>query len=184
MDFVRVRRLLLVALVVLGLALGVRGATMWTETNTGTYIQNWITPSSQIPAKSYMWTWGVGSNPQQEPDMWHFHVVFVANDSADVLLLWNLNESILFERTSAQIDETFDVPLPRTTALWRWDWLIKNPHETGLAVQNFTVSHYPLSFPERQNGIIAIAIGVSLIVAAGVALFYFSRVDTRLRRQH
>ncbi len=131
-----------------------------------------------------MWTWGVGSNPRQEPDLWHFHVIFVANDTAIVMLLWNLNESVLFERSAAQIDETFDVSLPRATTLWRWDWLIKNPHETGLSVRNFTVTHYPISFPERQNGVIAVGMGVSLVIAAGVALVYFSRRDTQLGQRH
>jgi hypothetical protein len=175
--------MLLLGVIILGTAIGVRGVTLWGQTNTGTFIQNWITPSSQIPGKSYMWTWGVGSNPRQEPDLWHFHVIFVANDTADVLLLWNLNESVLFERSSARIDETFDVALPRTSVLWRWDWLIRNPHETGLTVENFTVSHYPVSFPERQNGIIAITAGVALIIAASVGLIYFRRVETRRRRR-
>lgn len=171
-------------MILLGAALGIRGATLWSETNTGTFIQNWITPSSEIPRKSYMWTWGVGSNPQQEPDQWHFHVIFVANDTADVLLLWNLNESVLFQRKSSRIDEVFDVPLPRTTVLWRWDWLIRNPHESGLAVRNFTVFHYPVSFPERQNGVSAITVGVSLVVAACVAMLHFRRADIRPQRHH
>lgn len=168
---------------VLGLAFGVRGISLWNEMDTGVFIQNWVTPSSEIPRSAYMWTWGVGGNPNLEPDLWHFQVFFLANDSADVLLVWNLNESVLFERTAAQIEETFDVPLPRTTELWRWDWLIRNPHQTGLRIQNFSVSHYPFSFPERQNGLIAIVLGVSMIVAASCALVYVRRVDTRLRER-
>jgi len=126
-----------------------------------------------------MWTWGVGGNPNLEPEQWHFQVFFLANDSAEVSLLWNLNETVLFRRSAAQIGETIDVPLPRTTALWRWDWLIHNPHETGLRVLNFSVSHYPFSFPERQNGLVAMVLGVSMILAASV-LIYFSRVRIQL----
>lgn len=154
---------------------------MWTEADNGVIIQNWITPSSAIPGKAYMWTWGVDGNPRAEPDSWHFRVHFVANNSADVLLLWNLNESILFERNSAKIDETFDIPLPRTNQLWRWDWLIRNPHESVLGVENFTVTHFPVRFPERQNGVVAISVGVSMIIAATAVFVYIKRRDRPLK---
>jgi len=179
----KLRQFSLLAVIVLGLIFAVRGVALWTEVDTGVHIQNWITPSSAIPGKAYMWTWGVSGNPKSEPDLWHFHVVFVANDSADVLLLWNLNESVLFVRNSARIDETFDVPLPRTSKLWRWDWLIRNPHETTLGVENFTVTHYPLSFPERQNGAMAIAVGISIIAASTAAFVYFKRPGMRPKRR-
>ena len=131
-----------------------------------------------------MWTWGVDGSPTSEPDLWHFRVIFVANDSADVVLLWNLNETVLFEKKSAQINETLDVPLPRTSKLWRWDWLIKNPHESVLRVMNFNVTHYPVRYPERQNGIVAVGVGISILVAASATHVYIKRQDKRPRRRN
>ena len=180
----RLRQFSILAIIGVGLIFLARGVSLWTEAETGVVIQNWITPSSAIPGKAYMWTWGVDGSPRSEPDLWHFHVIFVANDSADVVLLWNLNETVLFEKHSPQIDETLDVPLPRTSKLWRWDWLIKNPHDSVLGVMNFTVTHYPVTYPERQNGIVAVSVGFSMIVAASAAYVYFKRQDRRPRRRN
>ncbi len=154
---------------------------LWTQTNTGAVIQNWITPTSIIPGNAYMWTWGVEGTPAQEPDLWHFHVFFVSNDTAEVLLIWNLNQSTLFDRNSSKIDETFDVQLPRTNQPWRWDWLIRNPNNRFLLVENFTVTHYPLRYPERQNGAIAMGVGALLIITS-IAAFVFFR-HRRSQRQ-
>ena len=101
-----------------------------------------------------------------------------------MVLLWNLNETVLFEKHSSQIDETLDVPLPRTSKLWRWDWLIENPHDSVLGVMNFTVTHHPVTYPERQNGIVAVSVGISMIVAASAAYVYFKRQDRRPRRRN
>ena len=169
------------AILVLGLVLIAIGAMQWTQEVSGNVIRNWISPSTVVPAKAYKWTWGVGSVPQSEPDSWHFQVIFTANNSAQVSLLWNLNQSILFERNSSKINETFDVSLPRANQAWRWDWLIENPHKTALGVQNFTIIHYPITYPQRQNGTVAIVVGLFVFVAASLAMFYFRNQD-KLRK--
>ena len=128
----RLYRYSLLGVLVLGLVFAAEGAVLWIRTDYGATTRNWITPQSRIPEKGYMWTWGVEGNPRAEPDEWHFHVMFAANRTADIILFWKLNESVLYERSSAQIDESFDVALPRTTESWRWDWLIRNPHDSVL----------------------------------------------------
>lgn len=158
------------------------GISLWTKAENGVIIQNWVAPSHPIPRGGSMWTWGVGGTSKSEPAAWHFQVLFDANASADVSLLWNLNESVLFERRSSHIDETFELSLPRTSNPWRWDWLVRNEQGSGLRVENFTVTHYPVSFPERQNGAIAIGTGTSIIIAAIVTLAISRRRDTRQRR--
>lgn len=169
----------IILVIVLGFIFAGRGAMLWTETSSGGVTQNWITPASAIPAHAYMWTWGIDGDPKEEPDLWHFHVIFSANDTAEVLLLWNLNQSILFQRNSSRIDETFETALPRTNQPWRWDWLIRNPHGSALGVDNFTITHFSVRYSERQNGGTAIGTGLFLIVAAAIAFVYFSRRDSR-----
>lgn len=156
---------------------------MWTQLETGVVIQNWITPTFAIPAKAYMWTWGVGESAQMEPDFWHFHLLFEANDTAIIRLLWNLNQSVLFQKNAAHVDETLDLSLPRTAEVWRWDWLIENPHTTGLRVDNFTVTHYPFSYPERRNGTIAIGAGIFMIAAASLLVVYLKGHNTQRKRR-
>ncbi len=153
---------------------------LWGQAETSGVIQNWVSPASTIPGNTYMLTWGVDGSPEKEPDVWHFHVVLVANSTADVLLLWNLNESILYQKSGSKIDETFDVPLPRTNNAWRWDWMIKNPQSSMLGVANFTITHYAIMYPERQNGLIAIGLGLAIIAVAGVSYTYLSRRGTQL----
>jgi hypothetical protein len=162
-------------LVVLGLVLLARGTMLYVETESGGFIQNWTTPATTIPSKAYMWTWGVEGVQADQPDSWHFHVVFEANATGEVFLMWNLNQSVLFNRNSSKIDETFEVVLPRTSGSWRWDWLIKNPNSSGLTVDNFTVSHYSIRYPERMNGLMAIGAGLIMVVAAAGVLAYFRR---------
>jgi hypothetical protein len=175
------RRYILFVMVVLGLLLASRGVWLWSEVDTGTVIQNWIVPSSVIPGNAGKWTWGVGGDPGQEPNQWHFHVFFQANQTANVLLVWNLNQSVLFARNSSSMDESFDVVLPVSHEPWRWDWLIRNPYATALEVYNFTISHYSVRFPERQNGVIAIGVGAVIALVAGITLVYFERRGIRRR---
>jgi len=168
---------------VLGIVLIGRGAMLYSQTDSSNMIQNWIAPSSFIPGNAYMWTWGVEGSANNEPDLWHFHVMFVANDTAQVLLMWNLNESILFERSSSKIDEIFDARLPRTNQHWRWDWLIRNPHSSGISVENFTVTHYSVRYPERLNGIVAVGTGLFFVIATASLLFYFNRRRIQLNKK-
>jgi len=145
----------LLAILMLGASLIGGGAIMWNRAEYGSTIVNWITPSHHIPNNGYMWTWGVAGIPSDEPDEWHFHVIFSANRTAVITLVWNLNETTLFERRGAAIDESFAVQLPRTNAPWRWDWRISNPNSSVLGVANFTVTHYSIKFPLRHIGSIA-----------------------------
>jgi hypothetical protein len=174
---------LLVVLLV-ALVFAAEGAILWVRTEHGPTTRNWINPESRIPGKGYMWTWGVEGNPRTEPDEWHFHVMFAANESADIILFWKLNESVLYERRSAQIDESFDVPLPRTNELWRWDWLIRNPHDSVLDVKNFTVVHYSIKYPERQIGILVLGSGVIASLAVPIAIAYQRHRDMRPRSRN
>lgn len=109
---------------------------MWVRTDYG--VENrFLTAPLRIPERGYYWTWGVNGDPRVEPDEWHFHVVFTANKTADVVLLWNMNESILFERSSAKIDEGFDVALPKTTEIFdRNDGTRLNFPYTTFVLQN------------------------------------------------
>lgn len=167
----------LLGLFLVGLVCVPEGAMLWIRTDYGATTRNWITPQSRIPAKGYVWTWGVEGNPRAEPDEWHFHVMFAANKSADIILFWKLNESILYERSSAQIDEAFDVALPRTTGSWRWDWLIRNPDDLVLNVENFTVVHCSINYPERQIGSLILGSGVTALLAVPIAIAYLRRRD-------
>jgi len=162
----------------LGTVFLTRGTMLWVQAETGVVIQNWITPTTTIPPDAWKWTWGVGATASQEPDAWHFKVFFRANDTAQVLLLWNLNETVLFSREALQVDETFDIQLPKTGQDWRWDWLIKNLNPTTLTVYNFTVMHYPIRYPERTNGLAAVVVGVGLLVIAGALVVNSRRRDS------
>jgi hypothetical protein len=174
------RRLYLFAVTLtLGLLLAGRGIWLWSEVYTGDVIRNWIAPSTVIPENAGKWAWGVGGDSGEEPDQWHFQVFFEANHTANVLLMWNLNQSVLFARNSSKIDESFAVALPVSREAWRWDWLIRNPNSTILNVYNFTVTHYSISFPERQNGFIAIAAGSITSVVAGIAIVYLNHRDSQ-----
>jgi hypothetical protein len=170
--------------IVVGLISTAEGVVLLREVEIGGVIKNWLAPSSTIPGKANLWTWGVEDKAQSEPDLWHFHVVFLANITANVILLWNLNESVLFERNSARIDETFDLSLPRTDQNWRWDWLVTNPNELVLGIENFTVTHYSIRFPHRQNGVLAIVAGISIIIAASSGFVYSRRLETRQKQQN
>ncbi len=171
------------SILLLGLILIGRGATLWNEGQSGVVIENWVTPATTIPGHALVLTWGVGGSSPEEPDLWHFHVSFSANETAHVLLVWNLNESVLFERRGMSVNETFDATLPRTQQAWRWDWMIENPESAVLAIQNFTIVHYPIRFTERQNSIAAIGTGLAIAVAASFAFYYFSHQRTRRRRR-
>ncbi len=178
------RRYSLLLMIAIGSILIGQGVFLWAETRSGGVIRNWVTPASVIPSHQYMWTWGVDGVAKDEsdlPDLWHFHIVFSANDTAEVLLTWNLNQSILFQRNSLRIDETFDVALPRTNGSWRWDWLIKNPHSSALRVDNFTITHYSVRYPERRDGFVAVGTGFFIIFGATAALVYVRRRDSRQR---
>ena len=124
-------------------------------------------------------TWGVTGIPAAEPDEWHFQVVFSANRTAKIALVWNLNETTLFEKRAATIDESFNVALPRATVSWRWDWVIINPDSSVLQVYNFTVIHYPITYPGRQLGLITLFGGFSALLAAPIAIVFFKLRDIR-----
>jgi hypothetical protein len=165
----------------LGLVFVGRGATLWNESQSGVVIENWVTPATTIPGHALILTWGVEGNPQEEPDLWHFHISFRANGTAHVMLVWNLNESVLFERRASDVNVTFDVPLPRTQQAWRWDWMIENPLPAVLAIGNFSILHYPIRFPERQNAIVAIGVGFAMVIAATLTFYHVTH--RRIRRR-
>lgn len=151
-----------------------RGGMLWYHSEIGYVVENWLAADTPIPGKAYMWTWGVGGNPMLQADFWHFEVLFAANDTARVQLLWNMNESVLFNEFSSEFSKSFDIPIPPESSSWRWDWLIQNPHETFLLVKNFTVTHYSIRYPERTNGTVAIGLG-SVLLAAGLTMFVHPR---------
>jgi hypothetical protein len=171
---------LLVALLILGLLVSSSGTLLWEEFQAGTLIVNYVPPASPIPAHSYVLTWGVGGLSSAEPDLWHFHVFFTANETGQVLLIWNLNQSILFERQGSNLNETFDMPLPRTLQSWRWDWMIRNTNDLVLKIENFTVAHYPVQFPNRQKGLILILVGASIVIVAITTIVYLRHTRPRV----
>jgi hypothetical protein len=172
----RLRGYLLLGVLVLEVVLILGGVMMWVRTDYGV-TNRFVTNPLRIPEGGYYWTWGVDGEPGVEPDAWHFHVIFDANKTADVVLLWKLNERILWEKNSAKIDEGFDVTLPKTTESWRWDWLIRNPDDSVLGVENFTVIHYPIKYPERQLGSISLAASAIVLLAIPIAKAYLRRRD-------
>lgn len=175
-------RYAILGVLLLGALFTGRGVTVWNEAQSGVVIENWVTPATTIPGHALILTWGVGGNSQEEPDLWHFQISFKANETAHVMLVWNLNESVLFERRAASVNETFDVPLPRAQ-VWRWDWMIENPHSTVLSIGNFTIVHYPVRFPERQNAIIAVGAGLAMTIGAAFAFYYVNRQRIRPKRR-
>jgi hypothetical protein len=168
----RLRRYFLLGVVILGVLLVADGTTLWVRACYGPVIQNWVNPQSRIPAGGYMWTWGVSGNARSEPDEWHFHVIFAADNAANITLLWKLNERILYHRSSAHIDETFVVALPRASGSWRWDWLVGNPSDSTLTVDNFTVVHYAIEHPERQTGSLLLGSGIIALLSIPFAIVY------------
>ena len=128
-----------------------------------------------------MWTWGVAGIASAEPDEWHYDVIFSANSTAEVDLVWNLNQTILFTKSSSMINESFNVNLPRTDSSWRWDWLIKNVGGSVLGVANFTVTHYPIRHPQRSIGSVLLGAGLAIIIAAPISAIWFKRQGNRPR---
>lgn len=145
------------------------GVVMWVRTDYGPTSRFYVIPVHFVPSNGFFWTWGVVGNAETEPDAWHFHIVFAANETALVALLWNSNQSVLFSRSSAKMTDTFDVVLPRTDQSWRWDWVIKNPNNLTMLVENFTIIHYSIKYPERQGGVTLISLGFAAISGALVA---------------
>jgi len=168
----------------LGGVLLAAGANLWNLTDDGNIMTNYITPSLPIAGRGIMPTWGVAGVSSAEPDEWHFQVVFSANRTAKIALVWNLNATTLFEKSGAAIDESFNVALPRSSVSWRWDWVIINPESSVLRVYNFTVTHYPLSFPEREPGLVVLAGGLTFLLAAPIALAFFRRQDIQRRSRN
>ena len=156
------RHLPLIAIII-GLILTATGTFLWTVALPGAANQNWIAPVT-IPASRNFATWGA-SGVANPPDAWHFQVFFAANNTAEVLLVWNLNQ-IVFQKKSSNLDETLETPLPRTSENWRWDWVVKNPHSTPLAVTNFTVTHHSITYPFRLYGVTFGIFGI-LIASTG-----------------
>jgi hypothetical protein len=166
-----------VGIFLLGVVLLAAGANLWNRTDDGGTMINWITPSTRILANGNMPTWGVAGIPASEPDEWHFDVVFSANRTAKIALVWNLNETTLFEKSGTTIDESFNVALPRTTDSWRWDWVIVNPDSSVLRVYNFTVTHYPITYPYRQIGLITLVGGFTVVLATPIAIAFLRHRD-------
>jgi hypothetical protein len=157
---------------VLSLAVGVM---IWSRADYGPTSRFYVIPVHFIPSNGYFWTWGMEGNAVTEPDAWHFQVVFAANETAVIALLWNSNQSVLFSKSSAKMTETFDVALPRTDESWRWDWVIKNPNTLALLVENFTIVHYSIKYPEREKGLTLFSMGLAATLAALVAEAYVWR---------
>jgi hypothetical protein len=171
-------RYLLVGAFLSGVLLTALGATMWMKTDYGV-ASRFFTVPLRIPGKAHYSTWGVVGSAELEPDEWHFHVVFAANRTANVVLSWKMNESILYERTSDMIDEVFNVALPRTSEAWTWDWIIENPHDSALRVDNFTVVHYPIMHPGREVGSVLLSAGIIVVFVVPSIMAYLRRLDMR-----
>jgi len=174
-------RISLLGVLILGVLLLAYGVALWMRADYGPVIRNWINPQSRIPGRGYMWTWGVNGNARSEPDEWHFHVILAADNVANITLLWKLGERVLYHRTSAHLDETFVVALPRASGSWRWDWLVGNPSDSTLTVDNFTVIHYSIEHPERQNGSLFLGSGVIALLSIPIAIVYGRHQDTELK---
>ncbi len=171
------RRNLLVGVLLLGVLLTTGGMLMWVRTEYGTTFRFIGEKDHRIPGKGYFWTWGYPGYAKDLPDAWHFHVIFSANGTADIVLLWNVNESILFEKSGAKLDLAFDVAIPRTTENWTWDWLITNPNDLAIVVDNLTVIHNQITYPERQLGSVILGAGNATVLGAVVGLVYSRRHD-------
>jgi len=175
----RFYRYFILGVFLLGVVLLASGASLWNRTDDGGTITNWITPSTRIFANGNMPTWGVAGISAAEPDAWHFQVVFLANRTATIALVWNLNETTLFKKSAATIDESFDVALPRATGSWRWDWVIMNPDSSVLQVYNFTVTHYPITHPKRELGLFISVGGFTAVLAAPIAFLSYRDIRRR-----
>jgi hypothetical protein len=171
----RVLPYLFLSILLVGAVLTALGMVLWSKAEFSPTSRFYIIPVHFVPSNGYYWTWGMEGNSGTEPDAWHFHVVFAANETAVVALLWNTNQSVLFSKTSAKMTETFVVELPRTGQPWRWDWVIKNPDRLTLLVENFTIVHYSIKYPERQKGVVLFSVGLAATLTATVAQVYVSR---------
>jgi hypothetical protein len=171
----RLHLFVLSGLLLLGVLLAGGGLSLWSKVDRGPVHRFYSLHPPQIPAKGYFSTWGVEGSAGDEPDEWNFYVIFEANTTADIVLTWNVNQSVLFERNSAKLNETFVVALPRTNAPWRWDWVVRNPHDSGLAVENFTVIHYSITYPERSVSLTALGAGIGTMLFAVAALVHITR---------
>jgi hypothetical protein len=178
----RLHRFLL-GVAILGVILEAGGTALWLRSENGSVIRNWINPHFKIPPGGYMWTWGVLGNAKSEPDEWHFHVIFAADNVANVTLLWKHHERILYHRSSAEFDETFVVALPKVNGSWTWDWLVGNPGKSTLTVDNFTVIHFSISHPKRQTGTLLLSSGTIALLSIPVVIAYARRQDAELRPQ-
>ncbi len=177
----RLHGVLLSGVLLLGAVLVGGGISLWLRADHGPVYRFYSGRLPQIPAGAYLSTWGFRGSPTAEPDEWNFNVIFAANNTADVVLAWNRNQTVLYQKTSANLNETFVVALPRTTSPWSWDWFVRNPHDSTLEIKNFTVIHYSLTYPERKQSVIALGAGTAAVVLAGGALAYFTRRDSRLK---
>lgn len=163
-------RVLAVVVVVFGLILIVWGTLLWGAVKEGPVSTQWIIPVTVLP-HSILPTWGVSGGPTTKPDKWSFQVFFVGNDTAQILLIWNLNQ-ILYNRTANKtgsasiVEDSFEVQLPPADHQWRWDWAIMNPNDSRLALTNFTVIHHSISYPTRPMGLLLVGFGFVMTVAA------------------
>jgi len=170
---------LLVGIVLLGVLSAGGGVIMSTETEHSATSRFYVIPHF-VPSNGYFWTWGVVGSAGTEPDAWHFQIVFVANESAVVALMWNSTQKVLFSESSAKIMDTFDVPLPRTNESWRWDWVIRNPNRLMLLVENFTIVHYSIKYPGRERGFVLLGLGLAATLGALVVEAYAWRRSIKL----
>jgi hypothetical protein len=87
----------------------------------------------------------------------------------------------MYQRSSAHIDETFTVALPKSSGSWRWDWLVGNPSDSMLIVDNFTVIHFAVRYPERQVGSLLLGSGFIALLSVPIAMMYVNQLDTEPR---
>jgi len=166
---------LLLGILLVGAASIAVGVTTWSKPEYGQTSRFYTIPGHFVHSNGYFLTWGMEGNAGTEPDAWHFHVAFVANQTAVIALLWSSNQSVLFSRRSANLMETFDVALPKTDESWSWDWMIKNPNNSTLLVENFTIVHYSIKYPERQRGLMLFSAGLAATLTTLIAEVYVWR---------
>jgi len=175
---------LLLGILLVGAVSTAAGVVMWFKMVHGPTSRFYTIPAHFVPSNGYFWTWGVDGNAGTEPDAWHFGLVFAGNETAVIELVWNTNQTVLYSITSAKLTETFDVELPRTEQSWRWDWAIKNPNRLTLLVENFTIVHYSIKYPERHMGFALIGLGLAAGVTAAVAEVSLCRRRSRQRSEN
>jgi len=175
---------LLLGILLVGAVSIASGVVMWSTTVYGPTSRFYTIPVHFVPSNGYFLTWGVEGNAETEPDAWHFGLVFAGNETAVIELVWNANQTVLYSITSAKLTETFDVELPRTDQSWRWDWAIKNPNRLTLLVENFTIVHYSIKYPERHAGLALIGLGLAAGVTAAVSEVCLWRRSSRQRPQN